>query len=273
MLQGARAKGHLPHALLFQGPLNSGQWETALELVKALFCDQPTAAGGCGTCAQCRPAISRSHPDLMVLEADKGVIKIEPVRAMITRAGFSPLQARVKVFVIVQAEAMNETAQNALLKTLEEPPGQTHIILISSSPQNLLSTIRSRCQTLHFQPSPPDIGADTELEELKKEAVAFVMRKDKASVTDAPDLGGLERESVAAVMDELIAYTRGLFLAKAGAGEVLAGLASGPDLELAAGDYTLDELQERIEIISKTKERILRKVNARLALSCLWSSL
>ncbi|PIU39874.1 MAG: DNA polymerase III subunit delta', partial [Candidatus Omnitrophica bacterium CG07_land_8_20_14_0_80_50_8] len=151
-LRGAFEKGRLPHALLFQGPVNSGQREAAVELAKICFCENKKELAPCGSCAHCRQVNQNTHPDFFVLALgdEARELKVEAIRDLIAKANYKPFSACAKIFVIDQADRMNEIAQNAFLKTLEEPPGRTVFVLISSSPQQLLATIRSRVQTLHF---------------------------------------------------------------------------------------------------------------------------
>jgi len=138
---------HLAHAYLFAGPDGVGKRLAALALVRAMFC---LNGSGCGQCAACRKMDHRNHPDLHFIEPDGTSIKIEQVRALQKELYFKPLEANCKVGLIDHAELMTIAAANALLKTLEEPPGSALLILLSSQPQRLLETIRSRCQSLHF---------------------------------------------------------------------------------------------------------------------------
>lgn len=271
VLRGALEKRHLPHAMLFTGPTGCGQRELAFELVKALFCQRPTAAGGCDVCLSCRQVMARSHPDFMVLEPENGVIKIEHVRGLIGRASLSPLEAPAKVFLILRAECMNDVAQNALLKTLEEPAGRTHFVLVSSSAQGLLLTIRSRCQTVHFQPVGIQSETDEQIEALKKRTLDFVLNAGQRASPQAPELGGVERESVAAVLDYLVEFFRRCLLRKIKAGKILQASEGVFGDEALANPFEAEDLDWLIEALSEAKERVLNKVNTRLVLSVLWS--
>jgi DNA polymerase III subunit delta' len=181
------ASGRLPPALLLAGPEGIGKRTLALALGRALLCDRD-GGDGCGACSACRridkvieslpelrehaasqpdePAALnlRLHPDLVLVEPwrltvegkarIKPEIKIKQIRDVVQEIQSRPFEARVRLFVIEDAHQMNEEASNALLKSLEEPPPTSHLILVSSAPQNLLPTIRSRCQVLRMAPLP-----------------------------------------------------------------------------------------------------------------------
>lgn len=151
ILRRALAGGRLAHAYLFAGPEGVGKRLLALATARALFCGNGT---GCGECAACRKVDHRNHPDLHVLEPEGSSIKIEQIRAIQRDLSLRPVEGNRKVCLIEAAESMTTAAANALLKTLEEPRGDTLLILLSSQPQRLLETIRSRCQTLHFSRQP-----------------------------------------------------------------------------------------------------------------------
>jgi DNA polymerase-3 subunit delta' len=181
----SRARSQRGHALLIHGPQGLGQWELALHLAMDRLCEaEPVPAEGvvgsahCGHCASCRLVQSQSHPDLMVLmpaaqmqalgwmpggsdggEAEAAgeksskskpskEIKVDAVRAAIAFTQSTSARGRGKVLLMVPAERMNAVSANALLKTLEEPPGQSLYLLVSHEPALLLPTLRSRCQAL-----------------------------------------------------------------------------------------------------------------------------
>jgi DNA polymerase-3 subunit delta' len=176
LLSRAIAHDRLPPALLLAGPAGVGKRRTAVAVARALNCLSPVspardagAAPGdvhierdaCGVCAACRRIERGVHPDVLVLEPDDmGSIKIEPVRDAIDRAGYRPFEGRRRVVIIDEADALRDEAQNALLKTLEEPPPASIFILVSSRPDGLLATVRSRCPRLRFgQLAPADVAA------------------------------------------------------------------------------------------------------------------
>jgi len=163
----ARAIAHdsLPPALLLAGPAGVGKRRVALATAEALNCPKPLHADpfeidACGACDTCRRIARVIHPDVIVIEpGDAGSIKIEPIRDVVDAAAYRPFEGRRRVVVVDEADAMMAPAQSALLKTLEEPPSATVFLLVSSMPDALLPTVRSRCPRLRFaQLSEADVA-------------------------------------------------------------------------------------------------------------------
>jgi DNA polymerase-3 subunit delta' len=178
----ASARGH--HALLVHGPAGVGQLHFALDLARAWLCEHPaaptaaqTGAPACGHCRSCHLVDERSHPDLRVIvpearRAEAGLpedgaaaseegrktrkpsraILVEQVRAALDFSTLTAARGAHKVVVVHPAEALNPIAANALLKTLEEPPGAMRFVLTSGDAQALLPTVRSRCQSVALAP-------------------------------------------------------------------------------------------------------------------------
>jgi DNA polymerase III subunit delta' len=148
--------GRLPPAVLLTGPEGVGKRTVALAAARALVCE--TAGGAaCERCPACRRAVRGLHPDVFLVEPETAAIKIEQVRDMAREVLALPFEARARAFVLDDAHLMTEQAGNALLKSLEEPPATSHVFLVTASPQALLPTIRSRCQTLRLGPLPPAV--------------------------------------------------------------------------------------------------------------------
>ena len=149
--------GRLAHALLLSGPAGTGKLDLALELAAGLLCQQGIWPA-CGKCRSCELINSGAHPDYRRLSFElnaKGNIRteivIEQVRKLISSLQLTTTISARKVAILHPAEAMNRNAASALLKTLEEPPGDTVMILVSDDPGRLPATIRSRCQNLHVR--------------------------------------------------------------------------------------------------------------------------
>jgi DNA polymerase-3 subunit delta' len=151
ILSRALANGRIAHAYLFSGPEGIGKRLMAMALARAIVCLEQR---GCGHCLACRKIDHQNHPDLHLLEPDGNSIKIDQVRSFQRELNFKPLEAPRKICMIERADAMTVGAANALLKTLEEPRGDTLLILLSAQPNRLLETIRSRCQPLPFTRHP-----------------------------------------------------------------------------------------------------------------------
>ena len=156
ILRRSMDKGRIPHAFLFHGMRGIGKRTTALALAKTLLCERLDA---CGLCPACRKVESGNHPDVVVITPQGQFIKIEDIRGLRNQMRFRPLEGAKRVFILVDAERMNITSANSLLKTLEEPSLVNVLILVSSRPYQLPMTILSRCQKLRFHPIPSDIVA------------------------------------------------------------------------------------------------------------------
>lgn len=157
LLRSALTRGRLAHAYLFYGEEGIGKRLTAQALARATNCET-MADDACGACASCRWAAAATHPDIRELRAaGKGrVIRIESVRELANALALTPAVGRLKVAIIDNAERLNLEASNALLKTLEEPPDHSLILLVSSRPGHLLPTLLSRCIRIRFAPLAPE---------------------------------------------------------------------------------------------------------------------
>lgn len=153
LLSRALAQGRVPPALLLSGPEGVGKRTLALAVARGLLCDKGPGEP-CGECRTCDRTGRSIHPDLFLVSPETAAIKIEQVRDAVREIAGLPFEARARVVLIDDAHTMTEQAMNALLKSLEEPPATSHLILVTASPQALLPTIRSRCQTLRLGPLP-----------------------------------------------------------------------------------------------------------------------
>ena len=156
-LQRSRQHNRLPHALLLAGVEGLGKLAFARRLARSMLCEQPDEHGdACGHCRQCLLLQAENHPDLRVVtpDEDSSVIRIDAIRDLVSGNTLSVGENSHRVFIIEPAHAMGQGAANALLKTLEEPIPGTLMLLVTSSPDRLPVTIRSRCQLLRF--SPPE---------------------------------------------------------------------------------------------------------------------
>jgi DNA polymerase III subunit delta' len=165
------AAGRVPNAMLFAGTDGVGKKLFALELARAFVCRSPLGVEACGECSACsridtfvipestdktkdefKKVFLGQHSDVGMVVAYKRLILVDAIRDLEKEAYFRPYEANARFFLIDDADKMNDAAANALLKTLEEPASTSHIILITSRPDSLLPTIRSRCQTVRFAP-------------------------------------------------------------------------------------------------------------------------
>src|SRR5215217_94220 len=170
LIARAATRGSLPPSVIFAGPDGVGKRMAAVALAQLMNCPNLPPAGerhtsdrhpdACGTCASCKRIARGVHADVLLIEpGDSGAIKIDQVRDAIERSAYRPFEGRRRVVILDEADAMNADAQNAVLKTLEEPPAASTFVLVTSRPDMLLPTVRSRCQRLRFgRLSPADVA-------------------------------------------------------------------------------------------------------------------
>ena len=182
LLSRSVARQTLPPSLILSGPAGVGKRLAALSVAQALNCLEPVRPAAadspdtleidaCGQCPACTRIARGLHPDVLFLEPnDKGNIKIDPVREVIERSGYRPFEGRWRVTLIDQADALEWSAQNALLKVLEEPPSSSVFLLVTALPDLLLPTVRSRCPQLRFRPlAVSDVARALMLRDRKEE--------------------------------------------------------------------------------------------------------
>jgi len=155
------ADDRVPGAILLLGPPGIGKRAVAEALATRLVCAAPVDGDACGACAQCTRVAAGTHPDvrIVVRDEERRDVRIEQVRELSRWLALQPLMATRKVAIVDDAHCLNEHGQNALLKTLEEPPGRSVLILVSSSAALLLPTVRSRCQLVRLDPLPAETVA------------------------------------------------------------------------------------------------------------------
>ncbi len=152
-------KGKIPSTYLFSGESGIGKKFTALNLAKALNCISEKRSNNnslfydaCDECSSCQKIEKGIHPDFLMIESEGNQIKIEEIRSIEEALSLKAYEGQYKIVIIDNAEDMNQSAANAFLKTLEEPPENSLIILVSSMPELLPDTIRSRCCRVNFAP-------------------------------------------------------------------------------------------------------------------------
>ncbi|NTX13509.1 DNA polymerase III subunit delta' [Myxococcus sp. CA056] len=272
-LQAALRGGAVHHAYLFAGPEGVGKELAAVGLAQALTCpEQPNV--GCGACASCVRVARGLHPDVTwVMPDDERVsrglagrsdftgtpsreLRVEQIRGLQERLALRGLESRRKVAIVISAQAMNVQAQNAFLKTLEEPPSETTLVLVANAMDKLLPTIRSRCSKVHFGPLSVELVAERVRTERKLDAdtaqlaaimaggslgralaldvEALARRKDVVTAFESlrgenavgllrfADEHGGSREDAEATLELLVLWTRDVALVRAGREDSLA---------------------------------------------------
>ena len=197
-LQGAYAKDRLAHAYLFEGPAGSGKKEITHFFVKLLLCESPVQNVPCETCRSCQLYNSGNHTNVLFIEPDGQNIKIDQIRELIFKLNKTGLNTGRKIYVIEQADRMNNSSANALLKFLEEPEFNVTAILLTERLNALMSTIRSRCQLISFQPlSRPKL-----MEKLMADGMTESMAATVSMLTQS------EEEAIALAQDEQFSQAR-----------------------------------------------------------------
>lgn len=157
-------RGRLGHAYLFAGPPGVGKRLFATELAKALLCENPPPdrLEACDRCPSCHLVDAGTHPDLFAVArpAEATVIPVQTMRDLGADLALKPARGRRKVAIIDDADDLNDESANSFLKTLEEPPPGSLLVLIGTSPELQLPTIRSRCQLVRFAPLPTEVVKD-----------------------------------------------------------------------------------------------------------------
>ena len=181
ILQNALARNRTPHAYLFCGMRGIGKKAAALAVAKAMNCKRGSR-DACDACPSCLKIDHRNHPDVVIIEPEGQFIRIQAVRDLQDQMKFRPFEGGTRVFILVDADKMNSTAANALLKTLEEPNRNNLLILISPRPYQLPMTILSRCQMLRFSP----LSRETVFQYLRERLSIAPEAANHASKTQSP---------------------------------------------------------------------------------------
>ena len=174
------------HAYLFSGPPGVGKTEAALAFAAGLACPE----GGCGTCATCRRVQEGLHPDIEIVAPEGNFIRKDEITEINLHAAYRPYEAKAKVYIFLEADSFNAEAANAFLKTLEEPPGHVHFILVTDRPERLLPTIASRCQMVSFSSVAARVVSDDLARRfgLRTEEAALLARVSGGNLSYAREL-------------------------------------------------------------------------------------
>lgn len=307
VLRRSLRSGKTAHSYLFEGVPGCGRRKTALTLIQALFCTAlPDDA--CGVCPSCRKIESGNHPDIHHIAPlpDKRDISIDQLRELQHILALRPYEAPRKACIIDPAERMSVNAANSLLKTLEEPPGNALIILLTENAGMLLSTVRSRCQLIRFAPlSPEHILSLLERSGMPHEAAALVAPMSGGSIQRAlefdnealtarreavlsrvsrlslnristvfdasEELSG-NREATLELLDMLLSFFRDAVHLGTGSAEIV-NRSVRPAIEEIAAQRPLQRNLELLECIYETRRDVQRNANPKLSLDHLFISM
>lgn len=302
VLRRSIEKDRVSHAYLFHGIRGIGKFETALVFAAALNCGRP-GGDACGSCPSCVKMKAGNHPDIFVFRPEGAFIRMAAIRELQHHIQFRPYEGKRRVFVLDEAERMNEPAANALLKTLEEPFSGNVLILVCSRPHRLPRTVFSRCQPLRFDPLPEDrialflekkgsagheearIAAassggsleralETLREDQRSERRAVVERiasclekKDPLDLFSLPVLFGETRPEISAILQEIECWYRDLLVFKE---QGPSALLTCPDLtdQTARSSRLLtgETILEAIGAVRGARESIEQNANRQLTL-------
>ena len=307
-LQGAIRSGKVSHAYLISGAEGSGKRMLADAFAAALQCEEG-GTEACGKCHSCRQAAGLNHPDIIYVTHEKpALISVSEIRSqLVGDVAIRPYNGKYKIYIVEDAEKMNTEAQNALLKTLEEPPEYAVILLLTRSARMLLETIRSRCVMLSLSPLRPEIVEQYLMEKLQlpdydarvcaafcggsigraaelarsgyfrevRDKAVFIARN--ASVLDIPDLAEQVRQvaqwkmTITDFLDLLAVWYRDVLYFKAtrDAGSVIFR-DQVQSIRTAASRFSYEGLEMVNTALQKAGERLAANVNFDLTMELLF---
>ncbi len=215
-LRQVMSQGRFPHALLFVGPDGIGKRGFAMTLAQALLCERHPVdeLDPCGACPSCRQVEAETHPDLHLAARpeDKHELPIAVIRALCDEMSLKPMRGTRKVAIVDDADALNEEAANAFLKTLEEPAEGSVLILVGTSAELQLDTILSRCRVVRFAPLPESELAAVLVEQglaANESEAARLATLGEGSVARARGLADADLEAFRRSMIDEVASPRG----------------------------------------------------------------
>jgi len=300
-LKNAASGGRVAGTYIFLGPSGCGKKLTALNFAKLLNCADPMDGEPCEKCPSCMKINSSTHPDVLVLEKEekKTEFGIDVVFEAIRAASLKPYEAKKKVYILDGADLMSEEAQNAVLKTLEEPPKDAVLVLMVEDIQTIPATIRSRSQIVKFFPMPPadiekilrddhEIGAKearilaglspgsigAALENSKNgflERRAAVIKLLRAGSIFDFDFDRMKREDFAGYLDIMLSWYRDVLVMKAFAGEKADILNVDMEEEIRRDSKKLsfEYLDKAVNAVADAKEYLDKFANPKLTMSVL----
>lgn len=290
------------HAYLFFGPSGVGKKLAALEFARALNCEARTEDGSCGLCVPCKKIAASNHPDVFIMkpEKDASSISIDQVRGLIRVLALKAYEGKRKVCIVEDAHLMKHEAQNALLKTLEEPPADSCLILLTHDIALLFPTIQSRCQGVKFFPLAADEVKSILIKEHKTDGARahVVSRLSSGSLGEAirlkddafftkrsrivkslaagtffdSDFDGASKSDIRAYLNILLTWYRDVLIAKAGDDAGMSSIINIDEKESILAEarrMEFDELEAMIERIISTGVFLDQNANPKLAMAAL----
>lgn len=300
-LRSALKNRRLPHAFLFVGPTGSGRRILAKTFAKAVNClDRDD--GPCGKCNSCRKIDEDIHPDVTWIAKDEksNQVKIQSIRELEGGIALKPYEGRYKVYVVLDGECMNLEASNSFLKTLEEPPDHSIIIIIANSAHAMLPTVRSRCQVVRLKPLSRAALKTilTDEHHIPPEKADFISRyaegklgkalSEKDAITDNKNryldefLKGEEgdiytkedRSELSSKLNILASWYRDLLIYKTtNDAELLINVDRMDMIKKESNRHSANRLICMLESVIKTKDMLEANVNPKLAISAMHNTM
>ncbi|MEJ2689264.1 MAG: DNA polymerase III subunit delta' [Deltaproteobacteria bacterium] len=312
LLLRAIKQQRLGHAYLFRGPAGVGKKRAAATFAAALNCSQGGPEDACGMCPSCLKIASGNHPDFLTVAADGSSIKIQQIRELKKTLSFPPFEAAHRVVLLADIQLMGREAANSLLKTLEEPPAQTILILTVEEADDTLATIRSRCQIVPFYPlaeaqvteilrdKAPEVDQETAktiatlaegsaglaLQLAGKRLIAF--RRDLIgalsklppeqpetirSVLQLAETAAAFKEELPRLLSFLSLWLRDLLLFNVGQPAKIINLDLVPLFEQTSKKWSPAQIMSRLDSIGKAERQLARNCNRGLVCEVLFFSL
>ena len=274
LLRQAVIRRSVPQSVIFAGPEGVGKRAMALALAQAVNCPNQKDGDACGTCPTCTRILRGDHYDVALISNDDGAatIKIEQLRERVLDVvGYRPFEAHRRVFIIDPADAMTEAGQDALLKTLEEPPPAAMLLLITAYPDSLRPMVQSRCRRLRFERG--DAGPVVEREDDMQAAINFLLasvdrsvpKRLKASAALATVKGDRRvREALSARLEIASSLLRDISAIVADEITAVQNRDAGADLRLLAKSFDQHRVVSAWGVIQRAQQSLDRNASPKI---------
>jgi DNA polymerase-3 subunit delta' len=312
LLKNSLSNGRIRHAYLFTGPVSVGKRTLALRFAQAINCQQTDQIGQpCGECRSCQLLERMQHPDLSIVQAEVagGILKVDQVRDLQHTLSLTPYEAKFRIALILRFEEANQSASNALLKSLEEPPPQVIMLLTAQEPEALLPTIVSRCELFRLRPlSTTDIAKGLQKQHRLSEGKANLLAQisdgrpgyalklhQNPAILDKRETWLLDhkrllsanrverfayaekiskdKETIAILLQIWSSLWRDILLVTTGSSARLTNVDQEGDIKTLAAEIDTDSAVKMIKALDRTRNLIRKNVNIRMALEVLFIEL
>ena len=274
LLKQAVVRASVPQSIIFAGPEGAGKRAMAIALAQAVNCPNQKDGDACGECPTCNRIARGDHYDVVIVEREDNAatIKIEQLRdRVLSVVGYRPFEARRRVFIIDPADAMSDAGQDALLKTLEEPPPAAMLMLITAFPDALARTVQSRCRRLRFERTHSEPAA--ERDDDVQAAISFLLaatdrsvpKRLKASAAMATVKGDRRvREALSTRLEIASSLLRDVSALVADEITVVQNRDAGADLRRLAESFDQRRVVAAWAVLQKAQQSLERNASAKI---------